>query len=390
MKSQKGKHFCILPWVHLQMSPNGKIHSCCQTTFRQSLGDANTQTLEEVWKGDAFEQLRKRMLNDERIEECKLCYLHEELGHHSLRTLSNEEYSDVDTSVLRNPIYLDLRLDNKCNFKCRSCNPVYSSRWKSDFEKLRPDLPVNHNEFKRSEQAYQQVKAWLPEIKKIYFAGGEPLISRFHTRILQDLIEAKNFDAKLLYNTNFSTVSDETIKLWGNFKLVAVSASIDGTREIGEFIRNGFRWNQFLENRQRVREQSPHIHFKIDWTLSVYNVFHLPTAIHDLLQSNVIDSVNQIYINYLFDPPYLSPKILSANEKDELKAHYGRAISGFQGRLNSEELWAIIGLFSRILKFVQEPVDTSLRIDFKIFNNKLDKIRSESSRKLFPELENLI
>ena len=78
-------------------------------------------------------------------------------------------------------------------------------------------------------------------LKFIYFAGGEPLITENHYKVLERLIELKK-KPSLWYNTNFSTLSYKKynlIKMWKKLLIkppwtnISLSISLDGMEKRG-------------------------------------------------------------------------------------------------------------------------------------------------------------
>lgn len=384
----ENKRFCILPWVHMQLSPSGKVHSCCQSNFKSPLGDLNLQSFDEIWNGQALADLRQKMLKGEHVPECSRCYELEDLGVQTLRQTSNERWKkdllrvqSGQTEAASQPLYLDLRFDNKCNHKCRSCTPAYSHSWQADYEKLRPNNKASFTVNSRLEQSWNEIEKWLPTIEEIYFAGGEPLMSPYHKKTLEHLIKSGNQSAVLIYNTNFSVLTDEILDLWSQFPTMWVGASLDGIKEIGEFIRHGQDWSRIEKNRLRLKEKCPHVRFQIDWTLSIYNIFHLPEALEYFFEREFIQSADDFKLNFLSEPEYLSARLLPAEERAKLNILYKKYEDRFPSELNKilQSVWA----------FVSKANYEHHRMTFKVFNNKLDKIRAEKSKLLFPELQNL-
>ncbi|MEZ4231433.1 MAG: radical SAM/SPASM domain-containing protein [Polyangiaceae bacterium] len=64
---------CLAPWLHLFVAWDGKVYLCCMTNGRiEPLGDLATQSVREVWLGDAFQRIRAQM-RAERIPSCHAC-----------------------------------------------------------------------------------------------------------------------------------------------------------------------------------------------------------------------------------------------------------------------------------------------------------------------------
>ena len=54
---------CPQPFFTMQINPDGKVVPCYQISYPAIMGDANHQTLQEIWNGDAYRSLRRAMLN---------------------------------------------------------------------------------------------------------------------------------------------------------------------------------------------------------------------------------------------------------------------------------------------------------------------------------------
>ena len=118
------KTFCMAPWVHMNVGPNGDVYPCCLMPFDddgEDTQDCNTgqeetalevlstecygesrtfrigslmeESLEEVWNNEKMRGLRKNMLCGKKSRFCTTCYKQEEVGHMSPRQHMNHTYS---------------------------------------------------------------------------------------------------------------------------------------------------------------------------------------------------------------------------------------------------------------------------------------------------------
>tara|TARA_B110000046_G_scaffold108222_1_gene115578 strand:+ start:32043 stop:32285 length:243 start_codon:yes stop_codon:yes gene_type:complete len=80
-----------MPWVHLHVSQNGNVIPCSQAPPHKMhrFGNANEQSITEIWEGQAINSFGQKMLNNEQDYRCKQCYLKEESGAKSLRGITN-------------------------------------------------------------------------------------------------------------------------------------------------------------------------------------------------------------------------------------------------------------------------------------------------------------
>jgi len=54
---------CTLPFTDISIKRDGRVRVCCYN--EKILGDLNTQTLEEIWSGAEYQELRKRIEQDD-------------------------------------------------------------------------------------------------------------------------------------------------------------------------------------------------------------------------------------------------------------------------------------------------------------------------------------
>jgi sulfatase maturation enzyme AslB (radical SAM superfamily) len=158
-------------------------------------------------------------------------------------------YNDYSTDLEQIQIhFLDFRNSNICNMKCRSCGPLFSSSWASELGKT-VILAQPKVDFASLD---------LSQCKRIYFAGGEPLLNVQHYELLAYLIDNK-LDPMLMYSTNLSTLhykQQYVVDLWKNFSRVQINVSIDAAGPAAEFVRSGTVWETIETNITYISNQS--------------------------------------------------------------------------------------------------------------------------------------
>lgn len=406
MKSKiSDEHFCILPWIHFALMPTGEVYSCCRTDFKKPLGHLKSQPLNEIWNSEEFKHLRLEMNQNKKISACQDCYNQEKVGHKSLRQISNEEWSDEFHRITQmnsdgslnekmRPIHLDLRFTNICNFKCRTCGSDFSTSWYSDCQQLGvKDYRLAFTTTDKREELWQELRQLLPSIKRVYFAGGEPLMHEDHYQLLEELIKLNRLDVRLTYNTNLSFLkfkNKSVLDLWKHFDDIYICASLDGIREQGEYVRHGLSWDMFKKNREIIKTQFPKIKFNLYWTLSVFNVFHIVDAFKFFIEENFIDSGVNFEVNILNDPAIYNIKILNQTEREELKRHYHHFINGYLAQAEFEAKEEFAKTLRYILAYLDDGFFQKERKAFWLYTRQLDRLRGENLLKLFPELQNLM
>lgn len=67
---------CILPFTQMIIRPDGTSAKCCNDPLTKiTMGDLNQQTLREIWRGKAYQEMRKEMYYNGRqnIPGCEFC-----------------------------------------------------------------------------------------------------------------------------------------------------------------------------------------------------------------------------------------------------------------------------------------------------------------------------
>ena len=72
---------CGRPWTLMYFTANGRALPCCIAPFSQhgyenyTLGDARTQTLDEIWNGQAYQDFRTALQSPKPPDACANCGL---------------------------------------------------------------------------------------------------------------------------------------------------------------------------------------------------------------------------------------------------------------------------------------------------------------------------
>ena len=62
---------CLYPFLHARVSFSGKVYFC--PFIRVEVGDLSTQTLEEIWNGDSYVAMRRRLVENGIFPVCRRC-----------------------------------------------------------------------------------------------------------------------------------------------------------------------------------------------------------------------------------------------------------------------------------------------------------------------------
>ena len=335
---------CMLPWVSIETSPIGTARPCCLAKDEITKPDGSKyilreNTLEEIYHSDYMKNLRRDFLAGNKPATCQRCWDEEAAGRTSKRINSRirlkEYYNSVDFQNT-NPDqlwFIDLKLGNICNLKCRICGSWSSSKWAKEEIDYIPELLDRkiHLAYtylkdgawpRESEVFWDNLKTLLPNIKYFEFTGGEPFLIEQHFELLRYAVEqeySKNIE--IHYNTN-GTVFPEQAELWSNFKHVEIAFSIDNVGDRFEYERYGADWNDVQENIAKFTSmRSSKISTQLCTTMNIQNVYYLP----ELCEWILTQTFDHVYFNMLHDPWHMciSKMTLQAEELviDRLTSH---------------------------------------------------------------------
>jgi len=300
---------CMAPWVHTYLSPQTERRMCCASrepaqNFRQYIdtkagtGKYIPITLEEHWNSDHMRSVRRRMLAGETLPECEVCndkLLNTDVYRDYFNNLFAHKWTEVlattgpSGATSMQPVSWDYRFSNLCNFKCRMCGDMLSSAWESERRQhdlidwtdarnnwMQPEVKQKITQFQDSviEQEFAQAVE-QHRVEEVYWVGGEPLMYEQHWRYMRRIVELGD-GAKIYarYNTNLSRINYQGINLYNDILAHVrdwqICASLDGTGTVGEYIRTGLNYDQWLDNfRQGLEHQKHPRQMRIDFTLTL-------------------------------------------------------------------------------------------------------------------------
>ena len=305
----------MAPWTHTYLSPQTERRMCCASrepaqNFKQYIDSSNGTgryipiTLEEHWNSDHMRSVRRRMIAGETLPECEVCndrllntdvyrsYFNNLFGHKYLQVL---ESTDETGHTTMQPVSWDYRFSNLCNFKCRMCGDMLSSSWESEQRQhdmidwsnsknnwMQPEIKKQIEQFQTTQiEAEFAAAVESHRVEEVYWVGGEPLMYEQHWRYMQRIIElgdGPNVYAR--YNTNLSRINFRNCDLYkdvlAHLRDWQICASIDGTGAIGEYIRTGLDFTQWLENFKAGIKVAKHSRqMRLDFTLTLPGMFEV-------------------------------------------------------------------------------------------------------------------
>ena len=442
--------FCVLPWIHMATRPNGDMRLCC-TSNASGAGDNHEvglvkmedgkpanfgkHTPLEAWNNDYMKSVRTTMLNGEIPASCTGCFKEESQGIVSKRIWETGTWhrddngvdipelirqTKEDGTVPENLKYLDLRLGHTCNIKCIMCSPHDSGKWVADHKKLIPvlqdpevkrqmqwDRKTFNNKWHEKDSFWKEINAQIPNLRQVYFAGGEPLMIKEHKMFIKEIIRQGYQDKILLrYNSNGLLVDEELIELWSKFHKVKFAVSVDASFERDDYIRFPTKFADVERTLHMLDNTPDNIHISMATAVQIFNIKHMPDFIKWKINSNfkkmnigLVGGVKMggglVNMHLVHIPTFLNITILPEQDKQEVRERFAELKTWlWENYTQDDDFWihnpSGWSKWEGLLTHMDSADNSHLLPGFKEYVNKLDAIRGLNAAAIFPELAHLL
>jgi len=339
------KNFCVLPWLSLETSPTGTVRPCCLALdeIRDDQGEKfrlSQARFDHIQNSRHMRELRQQFLSGESPDTCQRCWSEEAAGRKSkrmhtldrLRHVIDDQEWTLDAKPL---LFLDLKLGNICNLKCRICGSWSSSTYAAEALQQVPKAEQKTNYHyimlragawpKESQVFWQEIDRHIDDIRYIEFTGGEPFMIREHFDMLKQLVKRGRAQTiEIHYNTNGTHFPAEAEEIWQNFRTVEIAFSIDDLEARFEYQRTNAIWSEVetnIELFRQMRARNPKIQLQVCSTVSLFNVMYLEQLAGWIDQQQF----DFIYWNILHEPIHFSIASLPRHTKQMVDDSLSRA-----------------------------------------------------------------
>ena len=358
-------------------------------------------------------EVRTKMLNGEKLPECQNCWDEEKYGKKSKRIRMNKKFFQIYKHrleeaqknkgyVSESPAYLDLRLGNTCNLKCRTCNPGFSSSWSKELKKHETDLnhknalQIYQNDFRVSKDMttwyktdifFNTVKEIGKDLRLLYLSGGEPFLIKEHHVFLNYFLEqgfAK--DIIVIINTNLTHLDQIFLEKLTHFKSVELDVSIDAYGKKNDWIRFPSQFTKIEKNLRTILQLPENVKISINCTVSVYNVLYLSELIVGAYK--IADKLRKdglpVYIDTLHQPEIQHISVLHPALKRLAIERLEQIVQ--QRDIVHMQRADVISII-KILQYSMEDTEEiqNLRAQLKEHTRIIDGWRNENFLSVFPE-----
>ena len=373
----------MAPWTHTFLSPQMERRLCCSSresaeNFKQYIDtydpkgnndEIHLTTLDQHWNSDYMKSVRLKLLAGEEIPQCAVCN-HKLLNEQVYRQHFNWLYKnkideafdstdDTGHTTMKTESF-DYRFSNLCNFSCRMCGDMLSSSWetenkrhgKGDYEKYRiwgrKDIKEQLERFHDQQVVKEFTEAVEDKrISELYWCGGEPLMWKIHWTAMERIKELGYADKVLArYNSNMSKIKfygkdlfEDILQYFPNWQ---ICASIDGTGEVGEYIRTGLKYNEWVANIKHGLKyvKQRHQRMQLDLTITLPGLFDLENMVMlsndlgiELLTKQVFNFTHDNAMAPLFMPYDIMAEIIT-DAKEKTIQYKNKNLENFFGQLD--------------------------------------------------------
>jgi MoaA/NifB/PqqE/SkfB family radical SAM enzyme len=389
--------FCVLPWVSLETSPIGTVRPCClaEEEITDNDGqkfDLNTASFANIQNSDYMQNLRQQFLDAKQPQTCRKCWREECAGRtskrmHTLDRLKHMLPDQTWTEDAKPLMFLDLKLGNICNLKCRICGSWSSSTFATEELNFISDKKASSHYVmlkkgawpRENPQFWNEIDQVVDQIRYIEFTGGEPFMIQEHFDMLQGLVDRGIAgQIEIHYNTNGTQWPKQGEAIWQHFKTVEIAFSIDDVGARFEYQRSNAIWTEVVHNIQQfndLRSRNSNIRLQVCSTVNVFNVLYL----EDLATWIDTQTFDFVYWNMMHEAYYFSINTLPESVKQAVANKLQSAQVSAQHRAE----------FENIIKFMNGGVG----LDGFILRTKiadLDRKRQQNLVAVEPEFAQLI
>lgn len=429
--------FCGEVWSQIEINTLGDYKICCLANFDNDYGMANdkdgnimnvlTHSIEEAINSETHKNHRLQLKQNIKVTRCRNCYDAEEStkgldewgsAHvkkwgkskrqrvNSLTakqipeyvTLKNvESVTAPDGSSSAKVVDLGIRFGNLCNQKCIMCSPEFSSLWYDDHMALygtddvkghytnnivtdtRGKNKLDFSKWWESPIWWERMESIAPNLRHMYFTGGEPLIVPAMQEILNRLI-ARDFakNITLRFDTNLSVINTKVIEKFKHFKKINFCVSVDDVDDRYELIRFPGKYNNLINNVKQIQDSGLEIHY-----------FSLCIGVASIYSAvRITEIAEQLGINtefrFLEGPGWHDIRSLPRSAKQEVIDKYNSLMHHSPNRTKWYK--AIIKLLEKYMDYEHIP-----RLRKFVSNmNKLDALRGTNWRMVLPDVQDIL
>lgn len=321
---------CLWPFNHISIDTYGYVRPCCAWELwdvKTKPFNINQNKLSDYFKSESFLKLIDSMNKNQFGEGCRDCAEHEKKNIHSMKDESFHDYEYRNTFLVQD---MEIKFGNLCNQGCVMCSPGNSSMLENELIKnlkkqnieLKEKVLNYHTNHQiqsgikispwfENEERFNEVVEMASRCRIVRFTGGEPTVNNNILNFL-DILKNLNKNVDIKITTNGHTFNQKLIDVLSNFKKVIIEVSIDGYKEVQEYIRWPSKWGN-IENNVVKMIGMANTSVRLNCTVQVLNV----GEIHELFDWALSKDINFINTYPVWSPNYFRPCLASKQRKEK-------------------------------------------------------------------------
>ncbi len=261
---------CAWAWDCLFIGTRNNVAQCCAQGYGWDAPNwLEISNLNEWYSTfEPFEKVRQEHRDGIQNDVCKRCWKYENANAESPRTRRNESITSrypgnfpmFEHKVVKN---IEIRFSNKCNLRCRMCDPNSSSVIQNLSQEFKDkgwrNKTAEHNttvcDFKDSEKLFNLILE-CRTIQYIELAGGEPFLMPEVEWLLDNLIKLRRTNLNIKFITNMTSLKPRVLEQLKQFRKVNLDISMDGIGNDLEYQRYPLKWNHLERNLMRLKKEA--------------------------------------------------------------------------------------------------------------------------------------
>ena len=373
------------------------------------------------FNSEPVRDFRKRILKNQKLSECSLCYAQESAGASSRRVNSNqksviftrafhESFAQspgrvhFDSSGITStwPIDIHIDLGNYCNLACKMCNAQASSRIaaqevKWGIESSQQFVGTNWTNDLAVWNSFKQQLLAIPQLNNIHFMGGETLLTDRFEDLVDTLIAHNRFEVCFSFVTNGTVFKPQLLTKLQGFKRVGIEVSIETADEHNSYVRQGTNTELVLDNIARYQElcNGTSVTLTVRPTTSALTIGYYGTLLQYALRQKLL--IKSLPVTR---PEFMHVEILPAKVKAQYLSQYEEILHQLDNTHDLDHnvsdpnnyLFVIKTQAQMCVNLLRTPEPANLDqllVQLVQHCKKWDGVYNYNARQLYPELKEI-
>lgn len=370
-----------------------KIASCHHTPFLLTGNDKDT-----FYNPIGRRIQQDSMLKGNKPSECNYCWKLESQNVTSDRekkstafktSLTAEQY--MDRNFPFKPKALELAFRNLCNLACSYCSPSFSTEWENDLTKngnyleLTTDKKLHYQRGidKRTPVNMDLFWDWFndvaSELESIRITGGEPLLHEETFMTFEKMLKL-NPNVECVVHTNLcqkSLVVERFINGIAHLPNVRINTSNESAGDVAEFIRDGMKYDLWLENLTKLAKT--HAQLSVSTTVTAVSLIALDQMYLDIFKiRELTNKPLYVSINFATYPEFQSLACLTKEEREFYTNKYKKFFHTVYDRMLPMERETITRFLAMLDPMLVTDKQAEYRKDSDIFFSQYVKRRNKA------------